>query len=225
MVFPAKTLRATGWSLVLGLLMVAGENRSQGQGVDPAVVGERLQRLSATVESLELALESQKRQIDALSGELQQMRERAATQANDHPWADDVRRLENAIAEVDRKRVADGEQTLKILNELRKSIGRLSDSTTTRPAPIRPSPSASGSGTGRSGKASEPATDKALPYAMKRGQTVSELLVEFNADARKRGYQTLTAEQVLEFNHIADARQIPEGATILFPLFPQESER
>src|SRR5262245_6050688 len=109
--------------LAAGLLTQAAPLVSRAQPVDPAVVSERLQRLSAAVESLEMALASQRRQIEALSAELQQMREEAANRDTQRPWAEDMKRLNEAIAEVDRKRVADGEQVLKVLNDLRKTIG------------------------------------------------------------------------------------------------------
>lgn len=194
------------------------------QPVDPAVFGERLQRLTATVESLELALASQKRQIDAISNDLQQVREQLSNQALQRAWSEDLKRIADAVAEVDRKRIADSEQTLKVLNELRKAIGQLAESSSSRASSAREAPTSSrgSKGSGNTGASSTPSgAEKAVPYVMKRGQTLSGLLVEFNADARKRGYQALTADQVLQFNSIEDARRIQEGATLLFPLIPQ----
>src|SRR5690606_32697075 len=119
-----------GW-IAFGL-MVAGMS-SVAQAIDPAVVGERLQRLAASVEALELALASQQRQIDALVSEVQSIRQDVLKQGARRPWTDDIRQLTNAIAEVDRKRVADSEQVVKLLNELRKSVSALAESSRNSP--------------------------------------------------------------------------------------------
>ncbi len=189
---------------------------SVAQAIDPAVVGERLQRLAASVEALELALASQQRQIDALVSEVQSIRQDVLKQGARRPWTDDIRQLTNAIAEVDRKRVADSEQVVKLLNELRKSVSALAESS-------RNSPRAEGSSSRPRASSSSALADArdAYPYVMKRGETLSGVLQDFNAQAKKDGYRPLTARQVMEFNNIADDRSIQAGQTILLPLVPQ----
>lgn len=230
-----RTLLVSG--LALGL---ARPHPAPAQTVDPAVVGERLQRLSASVESLELGLASQKRQIDTLGNEVQKVREEVLHQGDRRPWADDtkrlsddVKRLSEAITEVDRKRAADNEQVIKVLNELRKSIAALAEAPP--PRQVRPDPeprsqgnrgSESGGGSGssrtkdREKEKSEPVADKAIEHVMAKGQRLSDVVVEFNVEAKKKGYQLLTTTQVMNFNKISDARKIREGAKILLPLYP-----
>lgn len=206
------------------------------QSVDPAVVGERLQRLSASVESLELGLASQKRQIDTLATEVQKVREESIRQGEKHPWADDtkrlsddVKRLSEAITEVDRKRIADNEQVIKVLNELKKSIAALAEAPPARAPRNDPEPrGASGNSSSKSSpkiikeqpEKSEPVAEKAIEHVMAKGQRLSDVIVEFNVEAKKKGYQLLSSQQVMKFNKITDDRKIREGAKILLPLFP-----
>lgn len=214
-----RLLSAPGRLLALGLAMVFGLPAAFSQPVDPAVVGERLLRLTSAVESLEMALASQKRQIDNLSTELRQVRQEMLDRSQAQPRGgdDDLKRLAAAIAEVDRKRVADAEQVLRVLGELRKSIAAAAESGGGRTgAAARPA-----AGGSRPARPAEPAPEKELPYVIKRGQTLSQLLVEFNTDARKHGYRPLTTQQVMDYNQITDATRIPEGATLQFPLYPQ----
>ncbi|MBX3747719.1 MAG: hypothetical protein KF833_20620 [Verrucomicrobiae bacterium] len=214
-----RFLSVPGRFLALGMALVFGLPAVYSQPVDPAVFGERLQRLTSAVESLEMALASQRRQIDNLSQELQQVRQDMLDRSQAQPRGgdDDLKRLASAIAEVDRKRIADAEQVLRILGELRKSIAAAAESGAARSGGAsRPA-----TGGARPSRPAEPTPDKELPYVIKRGQTLSQLLVEFNTDARKHGYRTLTAQQVMDYNQITDATRIPEGATLLFPLYPQ----
>lgn len=204
------------WVLALGVLSGAGAWRAAAQTVDPAVVGERILRLTAAVESLELALASQKRQLDALSAEVQQLRVDAANQGAQRPWVEDMRRLTNAIGEVDRKRIADNEQVIKILGELRKAIGAVAEAPRASAAPSRPQEPR-----GRGPRAADLGAKKEFPYVIKRGETLSGVLQAFNQDADKQGYRALTAKEVMDYNEITDERRIPEGATILLPLIPK----
>lgn len=200
------------WLLAAGLLLPAAPFPAHAQAVDPAVVGERLQRLTVAVESLEMALASQKRQIENLSDEVQRLRDSQANQGAERPWVDDMKRLADAIAEVDRKRVADSEQVLKVLTEIRKAAAA--------EARREPAPRAS-SAPPAADRDREPSAEKAVPYVLEPGQTISEVVDSFNKEARKQGYQALSIDQVMKFNKITDARRVPAGMTLQLPLIPR----
>lgn len=205
--------------LAAGALVSLGPRSAVAQPVDPAVVGERLQRLTVAVESLEMALASQKRQIDALTAEVQRLRADQANQGGQRPWVDDLKRLADGIAEVDRKRVADSEQVLKVLSELRKEAAAAAEAR--RSAPVRAAAETDTRGGGGGGRSREPSAEKAVPYVLEPGQTISEVVDSFNREARKQGYQALTTDQVMKFNNITDARRVPAGATLQLPLIPR----
>lgn len=218
-----RRLLAIAWTAGLAVA-------SQAQGIDPAVVGERLQRLSSVVESLEITLSSQQRQIETLNREVQRARDDASRQGTQRPWAEDLRRLADAISEVDRKRIADNENVLKVLGDLRKALSGLAEQTRSsasgsgaRGRDDEPRRARGDDGGGRSGGESRvPAgAKKAVEYVMKSGDTVSGVVVKFNTDAKARGFQALTVQQVLDFNEIADARRVQEGTKLQLPLVPQ----
>ena len=217
--------------LFLALLFgIASTARVSAQPLDPAVIGERIQRLTAAVESLELALASQKRQIDALGNELHKVREDVTRQnenqrlANPRPWADELKRLADAISEVDRKRVADGEQVVRVLSDLKKAVA----SSTEVPKPSRAAPQGKGgAGKGSSEpstekpeKEKEKAPEKVLEYVIERGQRLSDVIGSFNEEAKRQGYQTLSVSQVMKFNNIKDDKKIREGTKIQLPVTP-----
>jgi small-conductance mechanosensitive channel len=188
------------------------------QGVDPAVVGERLQRLAASVEAVEATQASQRRQIEELGSSLHRIREDLQSQGSQRPWAEDLKRqnedlkrLAAAIEEVDRKRIADHKQVLEILADLRKAVAAAADAPSTRP-PNRPAPD-------RTPKPES--AEKWIEHVMEPGQSLSLVLRGFNEEAKKKGYQPLTVQQVMKFNRIADERRIPQGATLKLPLYPK----
>lgn len=252
------SFRTAARRLTLAALLCLSSQASRSQSIDPAVVGERLQRLNATVESLELTAASQKRQIDGLSNDLQKVREETNRELNaragQRPWADDIKRhnddlkrLADAIAEVDRKRAADHEQVLKILGELRKSITALAEAPPV-PAPNRNPPKGAseprtGSGASRpraerterlepggDGEATTPPPAKetinvkAFPYTVGKGETLSAILDSFNADAKKKGFQPLSVQQVMKFNKITNANRVREGMVLNLPLYPKQEK-
>ncbi|MGE3309564.1 MAG: hypothetical protein AB7O66_06290 [Limisphaerales bacterium] len=216
--------------LVAGSLAasMAARLNANAQSLDPAVVGERIIRLTAAVESLELSMASQKRQIDSLGNELSRLREEITSQgaamqrnSSQRPWSDDVKRLADAITEVDRKRAADGEQVVKVLNELKRAVAASTDV----PKPSKPA-SGGGRGSGARGASggdeppADKGPDKALEYVLEQGQLVYDVVVSFNEEAKKQGYQTLSVAEVLKFNNIKDDRRIRAGTKILLPVIP-----
>lgn len=176
---------------------------------DVALLDERVARLAATVEALEVAFDSQKRQLAALTEQLQQLRAEAARSAGRNPSYDDLQKLADRLAEVDRKRVADNEQILKALEELRKlPVGT---------APTRP---ASPRAAEREPERPAPAlrAEQAIEHTVGRGQSISQIVAAFNADARRQGFKPLTVDEVMRFNGITDARRLREGQKLQLPL-------
>ncbi len=227
-----------------GLLCVASP-AARPQSIDPAVVGERLQRLNATVDALEQTAASQRRQIEGLGNELQKVREETNrelnSRASQRPWADDIKRhnddlrhLADAIAEVDRKRAADHEQVLKILGDLRKSIAALAEAP---PAPARTPPKATPEPRPPAGRThpertetSDPADTpaapvKSVPYTVGKGDTLSAIIDGFNSEAKKKGFQPLSVQQVMKFNKITNpSRGVRDGMVINLPLYPKQDK-
>ncbi len=176
---------------------------------DAALLEERLARLTATVEALEVAFDSQKRQIAALTEQLQQLRAEAARSAGRSPSYDDLQKLAEKLAEVDGKRGADNEQTLRAPGALRKPPAAAA-----RPAPRPPE---------REPDRAPPAlrADQAIEHTVGRGQSISQIVSAFNADARRQGFKPLTVDEVMRFNGITDARRLREGQKLQLPLLKE----
>jgi chromosome segregation ATPase len=176
-----------------------------------AVLDERVQRLTATVEALEASLLNQKRQIAALTEEIQRLRDEAA-RAEARPAGpshEDLQRLADKLAEVDRKRMADNGQVLAALAELRKlpppAASPRAARAREREPEIRPALPALNA-------------DQAVEYVVEKGQSLSQIVASFNAEAKKQGYKTLTVDDVMRFNAITDARRLREGQKLQLPL-------
>jgi chromosome segregation ATPase len=193
---------------VLLLLVLAGAAPA-GRGQDVAVLDERVQRLTATVEALENGLLNQKRQIAALTEEIQRLREEAvrASSRPAGPSFDELQKLADKVAEVDRKRGADNERVLAALEELKRLPPPAAAARAPRPREKEDKPAA-------------PAlhADQAVEYTVERGQSLSQIVASFNAEARKQGYRTLTVDDVMRFNNIADPRRLREGQKLQLPL-------
>lgn len=213
--------------------------RVGAEAVDPAVVGERLQRLNAATEAVEAAQASQRRQIEELGGSLRRLREEISNQGNQRPWADDLKRqnddlkrLAAAIEEVDRKRIADHKQVMDTLAELRKAVTAVAEAPPARAPRSTPDRGDDSGGGGSKGsrdrnadkpeRATKPeAPDKYIEHVIESGQSLSLVLKGFNEEAKKKGYQPLTVQQVMKYNKISDERRVPQGATIRLPLYPK----
>jgi TolA-binding protein len=208
--FPVSPRLIVWACLLLGLGAPA-----TAQTVDPAILGERLQRVLAVVESLEVTVANQQRQIESLGNEVQRLRDDLSQQGQNRAWTTDIKRLGDAVSEVDRKRLADQEQVLKVLNDLKKSVTAAVDAPTRAPSRPATTPSTSAS---TSGTATPP---KALPINVERGQTISDLVRAFNEQASRQGVRPLTITEVMKFNNITDARRVQEGQSVLLPMYPQ----
>ncbi|MFN0066113.1 MAG: hypothetical protein ACKVYV_00610 [Limisphaerales bacterium] len=192
------------------LLAAAGLAAAPLCGQDAAVLDERVQRLNATVEALENAFANQKRQITALNEELQQLRaDLARNAAPKGPTYDDLQKLTEKLAEVDRKRVADNEQILKALGELKKLPPM---------APARPAPRAAERDPDKEKEPPPLKADQAVEHIVGRGQALSQIVAAFNTDAKRQGFRTLTVDEVMRFNGITDARKLREGQKLNLPL-------
>lgn len=207
MPLPEGNPNVAGMRPALMLLALAAGLMAPLRAQDVAVLDERVARLTATVEALEVAFDSQKRQLAALTEQLQQLRAELARSAGRNPSYDDLQKLADKVAEVDRKRVADNEQILKALEELRK----LPAAAAARPAPRAPEREPD-----RAGPALR--ADQAIEHTVGRGQSISQIVAAFNTDARRQGFKPLTVDEVMRFNGITDARRLREGQKLQLPL-------
>lgn len=162
---------------------------------------ERYKRLNADLESLLAANVSLQKKISALESELQKVREDQERNAGKNDQAENVRKLADAIEEVDRKRENDKKEILKEIGNLGK---KLSVGTAPRLKPEVSSEASSG-------------PDKGYPYTIQSGDTLLAILADFNAQFKAKGMKPVTMSQVTAANPNVDWNRLKIGQKIFIP--------
>ncbi len=169
---------------------------------------ERYKRLAADLQAVQSDNEALHAKITALEGEIQTLRAAQARPADNSGIQDELKRLAEAIQEVDKKRQNDKEV---ISEQIRKSIGGLEQSLRSAPAPAHasvPRPSA---------VADSPASDKAYSYTIQEGDRLDLIVKAYNADFKSKGMKTITLKQAKEANPSVDWNRLRVGQKILIP--------
>jgi Tfp pilus assembly protein FimV len=172
-------------------------------GAQDAATEERLNKLSGRVDDLQAAQEALRRQIDALSRENASLRE----QLNNRPkvnyaTVEDLKRVADAIKDVDRRRIEDAE---RVHDELLKIAEKLKapPPPTRKTAPPRdetPPPE----------KSSGP--EKGYEYVVQKGDTLSAIIQAY----REKGIK-VTQDQILKANPKLKPSRMYEGQKIWIP--------
>ena len=161
---------------------------------------ERYKRLSADVESLLAANVALQKKISALESELQNVREEQLRNANKNNNEEAIKKLADAIQEVDKNREGDKKMILEEIAKLGKTI--------TAPAP-RSKPSVSSE--------PNPGPDKGYPYVIQAGDTLSAILADFNAQFKAKGMKTVRLSQVMAANPNVEWTRLQVGQKIFIP--------
>lgn len=161
---------------------------------------ERYKRLSADVESLLAANVAMQKKISALEAELQNVREEQLRTANKNDNEAAIKKLADAIEEVDKNREADKKMILEEIAKLGKTI--------TTPA-IRSKPTVQAD--------PNPGPDKGYPYVIQAGDTLSAVLADFNAQFKAKGMKTVSLSQVMAANPGVEWNRLRVGQKIFIP--------
>jgi LysM repeat protein len=163
---------------------------------------ERYKRLSADVESLLAANVALQKKISALDAELQKVREEQSQlrSANNNDTQETVKKLADAIQEVDKNRESDKKEILKELANLGK---KFSAAPLSRSKPVV-EPENSG-------------PDKGYPYTIQSGDTLLAVLADFNAQFKAKGMKAVTMSQVMAANPNVDWKKLKIGQKIFIP--------
>jgi len=170
---------------------------------------ERFKRLAADMQALQMDNESLKAKIASLEQKIDDLRQQLAGAANNNIAQDDLKRLAEKIAEVDKKREED---RLAISDEIRKSIGGLEKSLSGSGAsargaspksPLVPETTTAGSG---------------FSYTIQEGDSLSAILKAYNTDFKSKGWKPITFKQAKEANpNIEDWDRLRVGQKIIIP--------
>ncbi len=163
---------------------------------------ERYKRMAADIESLLAANLALQKKISALDAELQKVREEQSKNTKDSSTAESVRKLADAIQEVDRKRESDKQ---KILDEVQRIVGKALTTT-----PVRTKPPVS----------TEPdsGSDKGYTHVVKDGEVLGLIVSDYNAAFKEKGMKTITMKQVMAANPSVDWNKLKIGQKIFIPV-------
>jgi LysM repeat protein len=187
-------------SLLLALIAMSFAFAGRSQD---AATEERFNKLAGQIEDLIAAQRSQQKQIEALAKEIESLRERANRPAAEYATPDDVKRLADALREVDRKRIEDSE---KISAQFAKLGQKLS-------SPALSAPRSSSKSVAENSAADKPVKDdKAFPYTIESGDTLS-MIVQAYRDKNIK----VSLEQILAANPGLKPDKLRPGQKIWIP--------
>jgi nucleoid-associated protein YgaU len=163
-----------------------------------AAVEERLKQLHGYVQDLQEDKANQRKQIEALSKEIQALREQQSQPNTSYATQEELRKLAERVQEIDRKREADKELILKEIQQLGKAVAN--PPVVKRPKPVEPS----GTGSGTS--------DKGYEYVVQSGDSLSLIAAAYKDKGVK-----VTVDQILKANPGLKPEKLKVGQTIFIP--------
>ncbi len=194
------------------LMSLAPLLRSQGASTAAEVAArqeaeENYKTLSAHVDDLLAAQADQEKRLQAMAKEIADLRDQSGKPAGNYASQDDLKRLADAIQEIDKKREADKELILHEIAKLGKTISTGSSRTTTKPQPIdesdrTPIPAA---GTGTDNQ-------NGYNYVIKKGDSYSVIAQTY----REQGIK-VSADQIEKANPGVDPTKLRVGQKIFIP--------
>jgi hypothetical protein len=169
---------------------------------------ERYKRLAADLQAVQSDNEALHAKIASLEQEIQNLRAAQSRAADTSGIQEDLKRLADAIQEVDKKRQEDKEA---ISEEIRKSIGGLERSLGAVPTPARKTEA-------KTSAPPEPAaSEKGYLYTVQEGDRLDLIVKAYNADFRSKGMKTITLRQAKEANPNVDWNRLRVGQKIVIP--------
>ena len=164
-----------------------------------AATEEKLNRLSGQIENLIEGQKAQQRHIEALAKAIETLREQLDKPSGNYASAEDLKRVADAVKEVDRKRLEDYDKIRTDLVSIRK--GLLSSA----PPPRRAAPDS-----GDSEKPPKP--EKGFEHTVQNGQTLSAIVQAYRDNNVK-----VTIEQIMKANPGLKPDKISPGQKIWIP--------
>jgi LysM repeat protein len=176
-----------------------------------AATEERLNKLSGQIEDLLAGQKAFHKQIEALGRELEGLREQANKPNTSYAGQDDLKKLREAILEVDRKRIEDAELVKQQLKDLAKTLKSVP--VASAPASNSHPKTTTASKDETAAKDDKPAKDdKGYPYTIQSGDTLSVIVQAYREKNIK-----ITTDQILKANPGLKAERLKVGQKIWIP--------
>src|SRR5436190_18637990 len=161
---------------------------------------ERLNKLSGELEDLRAGQDALHKQVDALIKELGNLREQGGKPSGNYAAQEDLKRVADAVKEVDQKRIDDAEKIRIELLNLRK--GLLSQSTP--PKKLAQSTATENSVSDK--------PEKGFEYTIQKGDTLSTIVQAYRDKNVK-----VTTDQILKANPDLKPEKMRVGQKIFIP--------
>ena len=166
--------------------------------LDVRALREDYRRIQSQLQDLLAAHNALKKEMGQLRSELRRVRAKSAERDPNAVTREDLESLAKSIREVDRKRVGDKEL---ILREIRSLINK-APAVGNKPKPPKVS--------------AKP--EKNFQHKVVSGETISSIVIAYNADLKKRGYKKMiTKKSVLNANPGLDPTKMPVGLILIIP--------
>lgn len=183
----------------LGLALIAAP---QLRGQD-AASEERFNKLAGQIEDLRASQEALGKRIEALGQAIEGLRGQVDKPSGNYASDEDVKRLAEAVKEIDRKRLEDYEKIRLELKSLGKSLAAPTPPVRSSAPPVVTEPSSTE-------KASIP--DKGYEYKVKKGDTLSIIVQAYRDNNIK-----VTMDQILKANPGLKPERMRVGQKIFIP--------
>jgi LysM repeat protein len=170
---------------------------------------ERLNKLNGRIEDLMAAQESIKAELNRLSKEIDSLRGQVNTPSGNYASQDDLKRVADAVKEIDRKRLEDYD---KIRAELKRIANAVSSpgASSGHKQPVSTVDDTSAQNT------SKPNSDKGFEYVIQKGDTLSVIV-----QAYKEKNIKVSTDDILKANPGLKPEKLKVGQKIFIPA-PQQ---
>lgn len=189
------------------LVCVSGGLSARAQD---AAVEERLNKLTGHIEVLLAAKAEQDKRIAALAREIESLRDQMARPSGNYAGAEDVRKLAEALKEVDRKRVEDNQEIARQIELIGKAASSASKSDARSPgkkvSSAAAAPKAGPATTGSGGR------ESGYEYEIASGDTLSTIAEAYRAQGVK-----VSVDDILKANPGLKERSLRVGQKIFIP--------
>ncbi len=176
---------------------------------------DRYKRLVADLQEVQADNQAMHSEITSLKQEIQNLRDAQSHGPDISGIQDDLKKLAQAIQEVDKKRLEDkdaiAEQINAAVRKLESSLGG------NAPPPTIPTPHTGPQDSGKSGGTESPAVENGYSYTIQSGDTLGAVVAAYNKNYKSQGLKTITLRQAMEANPHVNWGRLKVGQKIIIP--------
>lgn len=166
-----------------------------------AATTERLNKLEGRIEDLTAGQQALAKQIEALAKQVEDLREQMSKPSGNYAAQEDLKRVADAVREVDRKRMEDAESVKTELLNLRQAVLK---------APVASSKKTPPSASSENPRSDRP--EKGFEYMVKSGDTLSTIVQAYREKNIK-----VSLDQILKANPELKPERLRPGQKIFIP--------